>query len=160
LKKYIIVLFLALITLSGSLFAQGEIFTEEAADSLFGGVLEEVVMPNDLVEDFVFAAEANGDGILFNIFNGQLVVLDMQRNSILNCTGVDFQEFREVKFKLSTIDKVKELLDSNNAKFIQFQEREKAFCVQKSSTVLERMADCPPWCITRVKELVAQLIIK
>jgi hypothetical protein len=121
----------------------GTIFTKEQADQDYGPALESIPIP---AEAFRLLLNQTSNHIMFRIENGNLFVLDNNRNLIYPQTDANIQPTDEcIVYSLSVID---ELLESSGIPGINvnIERRSSVLSVTYGDKTMETGAMCPPNC--------------
>ncbi|MBV6512355.1 MAG: hypothetical protein FMNOHCHN_01852 [Ignavibacteriaceae bacterium] len=162
LKQVVLVLFIiAAMGSSGSLYAQngnlpGQIISAEQADRMFGPVIHSHTFNKKMLMNIT---KNISDVLLFNLIDGQLVILDGQRNPI---HPRNFQVSPDQEFHMYDVRKINELMNLTNAKTITIEIRERGVLtlttsdgnygnnrsgIESNAWTLEFAILCPPYCL-------------
>ena len=121
----------------------GVIFTKQQADQDYGLPLESIPIP---AETFRLLLNQTSNYIMFRIENGNLFVLDNNRNLIYPQIDSNIQPTDEcIVYSLSVID---QLLGSSGIPGINVnvERRSSVLSVTYGDKTMETGANCPPYC--------------
>ena len=117
----------------------GKIFTKDDAEKQFGEVTYSVEMKTTEVKKLI---ENSPVGLLFKFVNGNLTVLNKQRQTILGTYEAKSDEV----FRHFTTSVLEDLLSQGTQDITYFQMRDETFTIENGSFVLEWSNPCPPDC--------------
>lgn len=162
-KQFVFVLFIiAALSPVTSVFAQngnnlpGQIITAQQADLQFGQVVQSHTFNKKMLMNIT---KNISDVLLFNLIEGQLVILDGRRKAI---HPRNFQASPDQEFHMYDVRKINELMNLTDAKTITIELREQGVLTlttrdgnfngnqtlkESGGWTLEFATMCPPWCI-------------
>lgn len=161
-KQFVLVLFItAALGQSASVFAQngnlpGQIITAEQADRMFGPVQQSRTFNKKMLMNIT---KNVSDVLLFNVFDGDLVILDGKRKPI---HPRNFQVTPDMEFHVFDVRKVNELMNLTDAKTVTVELRKNGILTfttrdenygsshsakEGTAWTLEFAQLCPPWCL-------------
>ena len=118
----------------------GKIVTKEEADNLFGPVLDSIEIS---ASDLLTLIKQTVNGVLFNIINGELIILGDGRKALMPAgTAVA----AEVVFHHYSKEIVLQLINSNSAGPVYVEQRKDKLTVTCGVSTMEWGTDCPPNC--------------
>lgn len=132
-------LILLLTLLISSIFAQGEIFTAEKANQLFGKVTQSVEISTSELSSRIKLTEQQ---VMFRVENSKMNILGDNRKSLLTKFEVNDSDV----YHMFSKEKVKELLSSGGASTTYVEMRGDVLTVTNGNYTLEVSMLCPPFC--------------
>ena len=138
--KLLLLNIVLILSLNISVSAQGQIFTNQQADNLFGPVLTSIPVSKISFQSFL---TKTNNYIMFKILNNKVIILGDNRNVI-------YPEGKKINssdvFIVYKVSVVNELLSKSNDNMIYIQQRNKVLSVSVGGYTMEVGAECPPYC--------------
>lgn len=123
----------------------GKLFTKAQADQNFGKVNSSVTVNTLTITQ---AIEKSPDYLLFNIVNGNLLILNRKRGVLYSANPATMKVASNVPFHIFSVSKVKELISSGgNNPFTIVELRDNGILTITNGTeTMEMSLMCPPYC--------------
>jgi hypothetical protein len=119
----------------------GVIFSKSVADQKYGEVLNSVEVNTSTLETLL---EKSVNYIMFNIKGNNLYILGDGRKSIYPSDLMNVSP--DEVFKMASISKVKELLNSGKSSQTFVEQRKNVLSITNGNYTLEEVTACPPMC--------------
>lgn len=118
----------------------GEIFSLSEADAKFGKVNQSYNIEKSVIRELFTNTKSY---LMFSILNNEMMILGDNRTPLYP-DGLKVNE--ELVFSLCSIEKIIELLDSDNEKSVSVELREEKLTISGRFRTLEDLWPCPPYC--------------
>ncbi len=138
--KLLLLSIVLILSLNISVSAQGQIFTNQQADNLFGPVLTSVPVSKLAFQSFLTKTE---NYIMFKLVNNKAIVLDNNRNVI---SPAGFLINSGDAFTYYKVSVVNELLSKGNNNTVYIQKRANVLSISTGGYTMEVGVQCPPFC--------------
>ncbi len=123
----------------------GKLYTKADANQTYGPVVSSVTINTEII---LKAIEQSPDYIMFNIINGQLIILNGKRGVLFSTDKLTTAVPARTVFHYFSTSKVKELITlGGNATFTTIELRpNNVLTVTSGTSTLEQSLFCPPFC--------------
>ncbi len=120
----------------------GKIFTKSEAVTLYDAVNSSSKINTSELQNIVTKTK---DHIMFQIIEGELIILDNKRNIIFT-DGNSNTVSKSTVFHVFSTSVVNKLLADNNNPETHVEKRKNVLTITNGDTTLEQGIDCPPFC--------------
>lgn len=144
-KFYFLSLFLCVFVVNAHSQSVGKIFGKSEADILFGKAQASVNLEKDILIEL---NKKTNDGLMFRIFDTEVVILDGKRNIMYPDKRVIADD---VVFYYLSKDMISNLLSVSKDNIVNIEMRESTLTITYGEETLENTMLCPPFCPVIVK---------
>ena len=146
----ILLIILTVITFNTLSYSQatgviGKLYTKSAADQTYGMVNTSVTVNTLTIQQ---AMEKSSDYLMFNIINGNLIILSGKREVLYSADFTTKSVSSSIVFHVFSVSKIKELIEKGgNNPFTNVELRDNnVLTITNGVVTIEMSQVCPPFC--------------